>query len=239
MQSNQEMREQTAQFSKASAVSSAADEDLRALDGLRFLWVELTNRCNLACAHCYAESGPRPSRKDVLTTADYKRLLEEAAALGCRAVQFIGGEPTLHRGLPELITWARALRYEHVQVYTNGTVLPDTLLSCFVDNWVNMAVLVYADDPDVHDAVTRRIGSHRRTISNLQRMVAAGLDVRIGLIAMDGNKGRVDNTVSFLRGLGIENVRVDVTRSFGRGGGPRCWVGSPQRGSPAAQVQTW
>ena len=115
MQSNQEMREQTAQFSKASAVSSAADEDLRALDGFRFLWVELTNRCNLTCAHCYAESGPRPSRKDVLTTADYKRLLEEAAALGCRAVQFIGGEPTLHRGLPELITWARALRYEHTE----------------------------------------------------------------------------------------------------------------------------
>jgi MoaA/NifB/PqqE/SkfB family radical SAM enzyme len=102
-----------------------------------------------------------------------------------------------------------------------------------------MAVSVYADDPDIHDAVTRRIGSHRQTISNLQRMVAAGLDVRIGLIAMDVNKGRVDNTISFLRGLGIENVRIDVTRSFGRGGGPPCWVGSSQRGSPAAQVQTW
>ena len=143
--------------------------------------------------------------------------------MGYRAVQFIGGEPTLHCGLPELITRARALRYEHVEVYTNGTVLPDTLLSCFVDNWVSMAVSVYADDPDIHDAVTRRTGSHRRTISNLQRMVAAGLDVRIGLIAMDVNKGRVDNTVSFLRALGIENVRIDVTRSVGRGGGPPCW----------------
>ena len=223
----------------AAAAKLAADENLRALDGLRFLWLELTNRCNLTCAHCYAESGPRPSRKDALTTADYKRLLEEATALGCRAVQFLGGEPTLHCGLPELITRARALRYEHLEVYTNGTVLPDTLLSCFVDNRVSMAVSVYADDPDVHDAVTRRIGSHRRTISNLQRMVTAGLDVRIGLIAMDVNKGRVDNTVSFLRGLGIEKVRIDVTRSVGRGGGPPCWVNSPQRGSPAAQVQTW
>jgi len=223
----------------AAVARLRVDEDLRTLDGLRFLWLELTNRCNLTCAHCYAESGPHPSRKHALTTADYKRLLEEAAALGCRAVQFLGGEPTLHGGLPELIARARALRYEHVEVYTNGTVLPDTLLSCFVDNRVSMAVSVYADDPAVHDAVTRRIGSHRRTISNLQRMVTAGLDVRIGLIAMDVNKGRVDNTVSFLRGLGIENVRVDVTRSFGRGGGPRCWVGSPQTRSPAAQVQTW
>ena len=215
-----------------------ADKDLRAPDEPRFLWLELTNRCNLTCAHCYPESGPRPSRKDVLTTTDYKRLLEEAAALGCRAVQFIGGEPTLDRGLPELIMRARALRYEHVEVYTNGTVLPDTLLSCFVENRVSMVVPVYANDPDVHDAVTSRIGSHQRTISNLQRMVAAGLDVRIGLITMDVNKGRVDNAVAFLRGLGIENVRVDVTRSVGRGGSPPCRVGSPHWGSPA-QVQTW
>ena len=95
----------------AAAAKLTAAENLRALDGLRFLWLELTNRCNLTCAHCYAESGPRPSRKDALTTADYKRLLEEAAALGCRAVQFLGGEPTLHCGLPELITRTRALEH--------------------------------------------------------------------------------------------------------------------------------
>ena len=71
----------------AAAAKLTADENLRALDGLRFLWLELTNRCNLTRAHCYAESGPRPSRKDALTAADYKRLLEEAAALGCRAVR--------------------------------------------------------------------------------------------------------------------------------------------------------
>lgn len=25
---------------------------------LRFLWLEITGRCQLACAHCYADSGP-------------------------------------------------------------------------------------------------------------------------------------------------------------------------------------
>ena len=43
----------------AAAAKLTADENLRALDGLRFLWLELTNRCNLTRAHCYAESGPR------------------------------------------------------------------------------------------------------------------------------------------------------------------------------------
>src|SRR5580658_702755 len=94
--------------------TDVANENAALLEGLSFLWLELTNKCNLSCAHCYAESGPRPSRKDVLTTNDYRRLLDEAAAIGCRAVQFIGGEPTLHRGLPELIAHARVLGYENV-----------------------------------------------------------------------------------------------------------------------------
>ena len=80
----------------AAAAKLTADENLRALDGLRFLWLELTNRCNLTCAHCNAESGPRPSRKDVLTTADYKRLLEEAAAgLPCGPIRWRRTDPAL------------------------------------------------------------------------------------------------------------------------------------------------
>ena len=39
----------------AAAAKLTADEGLRALDELRFLWLELTNRCNLTCAHCYAK----------------------------------------------------------------------------------------------------------------------------------------------------------------------------------------
>ena len=207
-------------------------------DGLRFLWLELTNKCNLSCAHCYAESGPHPSRKDVLTTDDYHRLLDEAVAIGCRAVQFIGGEPTLHRGLPELIARARMLGYEDVEVYTNGTVLTEKLLSCLVENHVNVAVSVYADDPYIHDAVTGRAGSHGRTIANLKRMLSAGLEIRVGVIAMDINKHRVDHTVAFLRELGIGKVGVDGARGIGRGEGVshgdaglqalcgHCWRGS-------------
>jgi len=181
------------------------------------LWLELTNKCNLNCSHCYAESGPHPSRKDVLVTADYLRLLDEAAGIGCRAVQFIGGEPTLHRGLPELIGHARDVGYEEIEVYTNGTVLTEKLLACFVEHKTSIAVSVYADDAETHDAVTTRVGSHARTISNLRRMVSAGLKIRVGVIAMDANKHRITETVKFLRELGIEKVGVDHARSVGRG----------------------
>jgi len=39
--------------------------------GLDFLWLELTSRCNLRCIHCYAESSPSPEQTDVLSAEDY------------------------------------------------------------------------------------------------------------------------------------------------------------------------
>jgi MoaA/NifB/PqqE/SkfB family radical SAM enzyme len=206
--------------------------------GLRFLWLELTNQCNLTCVHCYAESGPAPQRPDLLDTADFNRLLREAADIGCRAVQFIGGEPTLHRGLPGLIASARSLGYEHIEVYTNGTHLPPNLLACFKEHQVAVAVSVYADEPETHDAVTAKPGSHRRTIANLRRMAAAGLQLRAGIIAMAANQHRIDETIAFIKELGVENVRLDHVRHVGRGGGVAdgeaglqalcgaCWQGS-------------
>ena len=70
-----------------------------------FLELEITGRCQLACTHCYAESGPGGSHGS-MTVADWERVITEARDLGVEAVQFIGGEPTLYPGLGRLIRYA-------------------------------------------------------------------------------------------------------------------------------------
>lgn len=184
---------------------------------LTFLWLELTSRCNLRCVHCYAESGPSPSQSDLLTTKDYCDLLSSAAALGCRRVQFIGGEPTLHRDLPLLIARARAEGFEFVEVYTNATRVSAELLSCFVEYSVAVAVSFYADDASIHDTITNQRGSHARTVRTLRRLLDADLELRAGIIEMEPNKGRTSKAISFLRELGVNSIGVDRVRRFGRG----------------------
>ena len=43
-------------------LTPAADRPVRQQvgAGLDFLWLELTNRCNLRCVHCYTASARRP-----------------------------------------------------------------------------------------------------------------------------------------------------------------------------------
>ncbi|MBC6447570.1 radical SAM protein [Actinokineospora sp. HBU206404] len=67
--------------------------------GATFLWLELTGRCQLNCTHCYADSGPSKSH-GAMTTSDWLLLIDDAAEIGVREIQFIGGEPTLHPALP-------------------------------------------------------------------------------------------------------------------------------------------
>lgn len=53
---------------------------------LRFVWLEITGRCQLACIHCYAESGPKGGDGAMLP-ADWYRVIDEVAQLGGRHVQ--------------------------------------------------------------------------------------------------------------------------------------------------------
>jgi sulfatase maturation enzyme AslB (radical SAM superfamily) len=184
---------------------------------LEFLWLELTNACNLQCGHCYAESGPYEGHRDRLDAAAYERVLERAYARGCRSVQFIGGEPTLNKDLPRLIRRARVLGYGFVEVFSNLVALSDELRDLFRRYDVRLATSFYSHNAETHDRITKRVGSWQRTSANIARAVAAGIPCRAGVIEMEENAPDIEATVALLKKIGIENVGVDRQRPFGRG----------------------
>jgi MoaA/NifB/PqqE/SkfB family radical SAM enzyme len=49
---------------------------------------------------------------------DWRNVIEEAASLGCSKVQFIGGEPTVHPRLSDLLVEARRIGFDFIEVYT-------------------------------------------------------------------------------------------------------------------------
>jgi MoaA/NifB/PqqE/SkfB family radical SAM enzyme len=51
------------------------------MPSLDFLWLEITGRCQLACEHCYASSGPSGTH-GTMATADWKRTIDQAVDLG-------------------------------------------------------------------------------------------------------------------------------------------------------------
>lgn len=66
--------------------------------------IELTERCNNDCIHCYINqpADDEDIKKGELGTHELKKIIDEAAALGCLTVKFTGGEPLLREDFEEI-----------------------------------------------------------------------------------------------------------------------------------------
>lgn len=81
--------------------------------------LEVTDRCNLQCAVCFADAGPQGTEDPSLEKISW--LLERAmAAAGPCSLQLSGGEPTLRDDLPEIVEAARRIGFSFIQLNSNG-----------------------------------------------------------------------------------------------------------------------
>ncbi len=180
---------------------------------LRFLWLEITGRCQLRCRHCYSDSGPDKGHGS-MRTDDWRRVLDEAVDLGVGGVQFIGGEPTLHPDLATLILHALA-RGLAVEVYSNLVRVTDSLWTVFDRPSVRLATSYYSPDASQHDAITDR-RSHARTLANIREALRRGIPLRVGLVDVDDGQD-IAGALAELESLGVTGVGVDRLRQVGRG----------------------
>ncbi|MCZ6485584.1 MAG: radical SAM protein, partial [Acidobacteria bacterium] len=78
--------------------------------------LELTNRCNLSCHHCFDE---RHAGTGDLPLPIVQKVLQEGHQCGIDHVGFTGGEPTIHRKFPEILKLVSQAGYAFSFV-TNG-----------------------------------------------------------------------------------------------------------------------
>lgn len=181
-----------------------------------FAWLEISNRCNLICRHCYAESGPHESSTGTMQFDDWCAVMDQLREIRCEGVQFIGGEPTLHPRFLDMVAAARRKGFEYIEVYTNATRLSETMCSELKKHDAQVAVSFYSADEETHDRITGRKGSFKRTVTGISQAVEHGLMIRAGIIGMDENADLLDEAERFVRDLGVNSVKVDRQRYVGR-----------------------
>ncbi len=90
------------------------------------LLAELTHRCPLRCPYCSNPVELTRSSAE-LTTAEWARVFEEAAALGCLQVHLSGGEPTARRDIVEITAAAHGAGL-YTNLITAGVLLDAGLM---------------------------------------------------------------------------------------------------------------
>jgi len=84
--------------------------------------VDLTNRCNLRCPICFANANVQgyvyePTYEQVVGMLTMLRSMKPVFP---PAVQFSGGEPTIHPQFLDILKAARSMGFSHIQIATNG-----------------------------------------------------------------------------------------------------------------------
>jgi radical SAM protein with 4Fe4S-binding SPASM domain len=132
---------------------------------LTALDLELTERCNNNCIHCYINlpADDSESAASELSTEQLKSILAEAAQLGCLSVKFTGGEPLLREDFEELYVFARRLGLR-VLIFTNGTLITPKLATLFAEILPLEAIeiTVYGMNRGSYESISRATGSYNR-----------------------------------------------------------------------------
>lgn len=123
--------------------------------------MELTERCNNNCVHCYINLpvDDEETKKKEITFAEIKGIVDEAARMGCLSWHLTGGEPLLREDFPDVYLYLKR-KGIRVTLFTNAALINSEIASLFRKYPPqNLGVSIYGLSQRTYEAVTRCPGS--------------------------------------------------------------------------------
>lgn len=181
------------------------------------VFFHILTRCNLRCRHCYinpAQHGRR--RLDLATIASWLKVLVKQD--GSANLILLGGEPTLHPDLADIVTLARDMGYGSVTIDTNGIGVPalvDRLSPTDVD-----ALSFSLDGPtaEQNDRLRGR-GSYAICRKGVKAAVERGFAASMIYTVSRTNIDDLGQMVPLVRDWGIRRFFIQVIGIRGRSAG--------------------
>jgi hypothetical protein len=121
---------------------------------LQSYFLEVTNRCNLKCPHCYQ----MPDADSIDPSIDYILSLIKSWPDDGYPVALVGAEPTVRKDLPDLITAIQSLpgKPRGIMILTNGVNLADAAYTQKFSKFKNVMWTIGLNHPNYQGHTVRR-----------------------------------------------------------------------------------
>lgn len=186
------------------------------------VWMYANYHCNIACAYCLTESGPKVARR-ALSAETMLDVGRQAKELGFTDLGVTGGETFLQPHMPEVL--AQLSDMLPVVALTNATLFSRRLL----DNVMPLAgrdialqISLDRPDADANDEM-RAPDNFRKVVTAIPALVQRGIKVRIATTVESIADAELDRLCALHRDLGVPDsehiIRPIVRRGRADTGG--------------------
>ena len=181
---------------------------------ISYIRVSVTDRCDFRCVYCMAEDMQFLPRRDLLSLEELDRLCTAFVRRGTRKIRLTGGEPLVRRDLMQLIrNLSRHLdsgALQELTLTTNGSQLQRFARDLADAGVRRINVSMDSREPEKFKAITRR-GDLGVVMKGLDAAQAAGLDVKINMVALKGvNDGEIAPMIEWAHGRGMDLTLIEV-----------------------------
>lgn len=160
-----------------------------------------TQRCNLKCVHCYAQSEDREYSGE-MSTDQAKAMIDDLAAFGAPVLLFSGGEPTIRKDLVELMHYAKG-KGMRVVISTNGTLITPERARQYAEVGLSYVGVSLDGGRETHDKFRGIPGSFDKAIAGIRNSKAAGIKVGLRMTVNKRNWRDINELFDIMEAEGI------------------------------------
>ncbi|MCJ7443892.1 MAG: SynChlorMet cassette radical SAM/SPASM protein ScmE [Methanotrichaceae archaeon] len=179
--------------------------------------IDITNKCNLRCKHCYHFNSPNDVKIDLPKT-EWLKFFEELNRCQVMNVTFAGGEPFCREDFIDILEGLIENRMRF-SILTNGTLISDELASFIssTNRCDSIQVSIDGSTSETHD-VLRGKGSFERSIEGIKCLSRYGLPVTSRITVNRTNLNDLENIAHLLfTELGLKSISTNSAFCMGLG----------------------
>ncbi len=166
---------------------------------LNTIQIEITDKCNYQCKHCFQEK-----TNSYLPYFQLIKIFEDAKNLNTKKIILTGGEPLLHPSFDKIISKIREYSYE-VELYTNGHTLVDKTLKKLKQSNVNTIHLsLDGATASEHDLLRNKSGSFDRTILLINKLKKFDFKIVLTCVLNKININSFDKIIQLFESLKVK-----------------------------------
>lgn len=164
--------------------------------------IEITQKCNMQCIHCYGNFGPTVNNE--MSLQQIKKLVDDLRSVGVEVIELTGGDISVHKELYEILRYTSSKGFRVINLLTNGMAVEEKILDYIIQNKDKFVVQIdlHSLNDEYYEWFTKRKNVVEKVKKTILYLANNGVQVRIVTILTSRNLNEMMDIAKW-----VDNIR--------------------------------